>query len=46
MFLVKDQIRPEDLRNVLVLEVIVRVCAETHPCDTSDVNWQEEDAAQ
>lgn len=36
-FLVRDQIRPEDLRNVLVLEVIERVCAETHPCDTTQV---------
>lgn len=33
-FLVRDQIKPEDLRNVLVLEVIERVCAETHPCET------------
>lgn len=33
-FLLRDQIRPEDLRNVLVLEVIVPVCAETHPGDT------------
>lgn len=33
-FLVRDQIRPEDLRNVLVLDMIMRTCAETHPCDT------------